>query len=328
MIRLDEIESGARREKVEIPISPKSLACIYFTSGSTGNPKGAIWDHEGWNIRRGIAKFDNVRTPMLLNYGISHAVRGLLNGITLYPYNIGADRPESLLDWFEREKITNFGPPVSLFRRIVALMPEGKWFTTLRILALTGQTVSREDVENFRKFFPENCVLNHVLSSIETYVISLLGINRQTVIEGNTVPVGYAPKGKEVFLVDDSGRKVPAGVPGEIAVRSRFLALGYWNDPEMTRKKFLPDPEGGDERIFLTGDLGVMDRNGCLTFIGRKDFQTKIRGFRVETEAVDRALLSLGLLREAVVSTQVSASRENNLIAICRSQEATAPHGQ
>ena len=260
-----------------------------------------------------------------MNYGIGNAVRSLLCGSRVYPFMSGDIGLETLLDWFERERITNFGPPVSLFRKIVPLMSGGKYFSNLRVLALTGQSVSPRDVKNFQTYFPATCILNHIFSSIEAYVITVLGINRETKIEGDSVSVGHSAEDKEVFILDDSGRRVPPGTTGEIAVRSKFLALGYWNDPELSRKKFLPDPDGGDKRIFLTGDLGVMDSDGCLTYVGRKDFQVKIRGFRVEMEAVELALLDLNGVNEAAVTAKEYPSGEKRLIAYIVPDKQSSP---
>ena len=95
--------------------------------------------------------------------------------------------------------------------------------------------------------------------------------------------MGYPVADKEVLLLDEERRRVGPGEPGEIVVRSKYLAVGYWRQPELTRAVFLPDPDGGEERLYFTGDIGVMRSDGCLTHLGRKDFQVKIRGHRIET---------------------------------------------
>ena len=76
--------------------------------------------------------------------------------------------------------------------------------------------------------------------------------------------VGYPVEGLGVLLLDDAGAEVDPGEEGEIAIKSRYVAHGYWNNPESTQKKFLPDPHGTDERIYLSGDLGRVLPDGCL----------------------------------------------------------------
>ena len=83
-------------------------------------------------------------------------------------------------------------------------------------------------------------------------------------------------------------------------MRSRYLSPGYWRRPDLTQAVFLPDPEGGDARVYHTGDLGRLRSDGCLEHLGRKDFRVKIRGQRVEVGEVESALMDLGA-KEAVV---------------------------
>ena len=104
------------------------------------------------------------------------------------------------------------------------------------------------------------------------------------------VAVGRPYEGVEVRLLDENGREVGTDEVGEITVRSRHLALGYWRQEALTRERFLPDPAGGAERICRTGDLGQLRPDGLLVHLGRKDFQVKIRGNRVEVGEVEEAL--------------------------------------
>jgi acyl-coenzyme A synthetase/AMP-(fatty) acid ligase len=105
-------------------------------------------------------------------------------------------------------------------------------------------------------------------------------------------------------VIDDDGREVEEDVVGEIAIRSRYLAPGYWNRGDLTNAAFLPGPAGDGERIYRTGDLGRMRAGQCLEYLGRKDRGYKIRGNRVEPAEVERALVSLDVVREAAVVTR------------------------
>jgi len=129
------------------------------------------------------------------------------------------------------------------------------------------------------------------------------------------LPIGRCLPDKAVLLRDESGQEVGAGEVGEIAVRSRYLAVGYWRDPERTRESFLPDPRGGGERIYLTGDLGARAPDGTLLHVGRKDFQVKIRGFRVDVTEIENALSAVPGIREAVVVSRELVPGEQRLCA-------------
>jgi acyl carrier protein len=125
--------------------------------------------------------------------------------------------------------------------------------------------------------------------------------------------------------LDETGREVGADQVGEIAVRSRYLALGYWRRPDLTEAAFIPDPRDGDQRLYLSGDLGMMRPDGCLVHMGRKDFQVKIRGYRVEVGEIEAALLGLDSIRAAVVVAQAGEAGEQWLVAYAVPVAGVAP---
>ena len=168
-----------------------------------------------------------------------------------------------------------------------------KKFTNIRLIHIGGEPVSKSDVELYKKYFPDQCLLVNRYSISETQAVSYHFIDKQTEIKEERVPVGYPLEGNEVLLLGEDGTELGANQVGEIAVRSPYLALGYWRQPELTRAKFLPDPKGGNARIYMTGDLGYRLPDGCLVHVGRKDFQVKISGHRVEIPAVEMALLDV-----------------------------------
>jgi len=96
---------------------------------------------------------------------------------------------------------------------------------------------------------------------------------------------------------------------------SRYMSLGYWRDPDRTRAAFLPDPDGGDARIYLTGDLGRRTPDGILLHVGRKDSQAKIRGFRVDVVEIENTLRTIAGVRDAVVVPREIAPGEPRLVA-------------
>ena len=120
---------------------------------------------------------------------------------------------------------------------------------------------------------------------------------------------------KEILFVDDIRQEVGRGEVGEIAVRSRYLSPGYWRQPNFNDRAFWSDPEGGEQRIYFTGDLGRLLPDGCLLYLGRNDVRVKIRGIGVEVGEIERALLEHGALKEAVVIAQDDFRGEKRLVA-------------
>ena len=134
----------------------------------------------------------------------------------------------------------------------------------------------------------------------------------------------YNLEGTEVLLLDDDGKQVGDNEVGQIVARSRYLSKGYWRRPDLTEAKFKSDPNGGQERLYLTGDLGLMRTDGCLLYKGRKDFRVKIRGYGVEVAEVEKRLLNHPDVREAIVAKQ-NPLGESYLVAYFTVQSQSAP---
>jgi len=140
-------------------------------------------------------------------------------------------------------------------------------------------------------------------------------VDAATPLPERRVPVGYPIPDRDVLLLDGAGRPVGPGEPGEIVLRSRFLALGYWRRPELTREAFVPDPADPTIRRYRTGDLGVVTEDGCLTHLGRQDLQVKIHGYRIELAEIELALLELPGVREVAVVARPGRAGEQELVA-------------
>jgi acyl-coenzyme A synthetase/AMP-(fatty) acid ligase len=180
---------------------------------------------------------------------------------------------------------------------------------------LGGEPLLAADVESFRRIFTDGCRLLNIYAGAEMYYVCQYALDRDTPLTGPTAPIGFAVEGKEVLLLDEERRPVGPGEVGEIAVRSRYLATGYLNQPELTAAAFLPDPEGGERRIYLTGDLGRRNSDGSLVHMGRRNSMVKVRGQRVELGAVEHALRTCPGVIEAVVALREDARGEKVLVA-------------
>ncbi|HEX9453407.1 MAG TPA: non-ribosomal peptide synthetase, partial [Candidatus Binatia bacterium] len=188
-------------------------------------------------------------------------------------------------------------------------------FPRVRLVHLGGEPLFQSDIELFKRHFADNCRLVNRLGISETKTASYFFLDKNSTVEESVVPVGFALDGYEIAVLDEQGKAVAANCIGEIAVKSRYLASGYWRRPELTRAKFLTDPDGSDARIFLSGDLGYLRPDGCLVHVGRKDLQTKIRGHRVELAEVEIALLKIANIDQAAVVARPQADGSARLLA-------------
>ena len=117
------------------------------------------------------------------------------------------------------------------------------------------------------------------------------------------IPIGKACANCEVMILNEDLTTTAIGETGEICIRGSGLSSGYWNDPEKTRRVFITNPITGREtdRIYKTGDLGICDSEGNITFIGRKDHQVKWMGYRIELGEIESTLVSFDEINDAVV---------------------------
>ncbi|MBW4476879.1 MAG: AMP-binding protein [Tolypothrix brevis GSE-NOS-MK-07-07A] len=324
VLNLDDIDFSLSTDNLNLSISPDTLAFIIYTSGSTGKPKGVVQNHRNvlhncMNNTNGLHISPNDRSTLLYSCGFMGAMRGitnaLLNGASLYPLNVKEEGLNSLVNWLIQEEITIYHSVATLFRQFVAILTEEQQFPQLRVLVFGGEPVLRRDVDLYKKYFSSNCMMYVGLGATETGTVRQFIVNKDTQIQSSTVPIGYPVEGMEILLFDEAGIEVGCGEIGEIAVKSEYVALGYWQKPELTLAAFQPALLGGSQRIYRTGDLGRMEPDGCLIHLGRKDFQVKIRGFRIEVSEIEMALLDTDVIKEAVVIAREDIPGDKRLVA-------------
>ena len=324
LLNIDELDPISFVEEPDSHISPDSLAWILYTSGSTGQPKGVVQTHR--NVLHDIMNYTNAfhicqadRLILLTSYSVVDTVRtmygALLNGASLYPVDVKKDGLTHLADWLNHHQITIYRSFSTLFRHFIDTLDGDQQFPKLRLLYLCGEPVYRRDLELYKKQFSPDCIFVNGIGSTECLTYRWNLMDKKIQVNDNNVPVGYPLEDIEVLLLDDDGKEVAVNEIGEMSVRSRYLSPGYWRRPELSQVKFLSDPNGGDERIYRTGDLGLILDDGCLVHMGRKDFQVKIRGYRIEVGEIEAALLNIDNIKEAVVILREDRPRDRYLAA-------------
>jgi amino acid adenylation domain-containing protein len=314
--------------------SADSLACIMYTSGTTGQPKGIMQNHR--DVLHRVMAYTNdlhVSTDdrLTLLHGLSssaslrHLFSALLNGATLHPFDLHAHDLATFTTWLRQHGITLCHLPASVFRSWASLLQATDTFPHLRALYVANEPVSKRDVDLYKAHFADTCLFVNALVLSEAATVCQYFLNKQTIVTQDGVPVGYAAQDKEVLILDDNGHPVKAPGEGEIAVRSRYLAVGYWRQPELTETMFQPDTSDSEMRLYRTGDLGRVLPDGRIFHLGRKDLQVKIRGYRVELAEVEKALQALPTVQDAVVVAQDIAAGGTQLVAFVVAVEQPGP---
>jgi len=333
ILNLDDMDGTLSDENPGVFISPDQIAYINYTSGSAGEPKGVVWNHRnelfGIRIKTNelhVSPDDRVSLLRSNNVGATRDMfLALLNGAALLICDLNEEGLTHLGDWLREEEITVYTCVATVFRHSVQNLNEKESFPKVRLIHIGGEPISKADVELYQKHFSDECLFVSRFSISETQAVSYYFIDKHTDIKSERVPVGYPLEGNEILLLDDHGNELGVNQIGEIAVKSSYLALGYWRQLELTRAKFLLGPNGGSARIYLTGDLGYRLPDGCLIHMGRKDFQAKIKGHRVEVSAIEMALIEAPGIKQAVVVPWEDLSGAKRLVAYIVAERGEVP---
>jgi len=285
------------------------LACVLYTSGSTGVPKGVVQSQRSilHNVKLHQASFqinDNDVQSLLYGSSVYGGIRdifnALLSGITLAMYPLRQLGFAGLKQWLIAQNITLYCSVASVFRELVKQPNTFPFAASIPLVKLGGEATFARDVALFKAVgFTENCILHCGLGSTETGLVCEFPITHATEITFQQVPLGDPVADKKVFIVDEYGAFLPENCVGEIIIRSHYIAQGYWRNPELTNAAFQRDELGVSS--FRSGDLGKFDASGCLIYCGRKDSQVKVRGYRVEIGEVEAALMNCSQITEAAV---------------------------
>ena len=319
---IEEIEPGLPDADPGLEIAPDADAAIFYTSGTTGTPKGVLnaqrklLEESGhiYANKLGITPSDRL---LFIRHGSTAAsvrvVFGcLLNGATLCPWDLRIRGTAGLPQWLDAQSLTLCEMPTNVFRRCMANVAKSQLFPSVRIVVLTSEPVYATDIELWKRHFPNSGILIHQMVCNETGVYRHYVVNRSTELPSGALPIGYPVKGKEVLLWNENGDQVRPGEVGEIVVKSRYLAKGYWNRPDLTRKAFLGPAAPDQVRLYRTGDMGRMTDDGSLYFVGRKDDRVKVLGNRVDIGAVEAELLALDRIDEVAVVVEDDDTRVGN----------------
>ncbi len=295
VININQISPNPLQKGSRERFSPDTIAYILYTSGSTGQPKGVVQNHR--NVLHFIRNYTNNlhinaddKLTLLPAYSFDAAVMdifaALLNGATLYPINIKEDSLANPVNAFiNKQQITIYHSTPTVYRHFISTLTEGDHFPKLRLIVLGGEEVYKSDVELYQQQFSDNCLFINGLGPTESTVTLQYFINKRTSNPQPTVPIGYPVEETEIVLLNEAGEETE--LYGEIAIKSAYVALGYWQKPETTQAAFRPH---GNRRLYRTGDMGRLRANGSLEFVGRKDSQVKLRGYRIELGEIEATL--------------------------------------
>jgi amino acid adenylation domain-containing protein len=322
--------AGETRQRDAVAPGSDNLCYLIYTSGSTGQPKGVMVTHRNVvNLFEGLDRllgtepgvwisvcsmsFDLSVTEFFytLARGNKLVIRPDSERVAVALHEGGEIQPQrSLPELMLRHGVTHWQSSVSAMRQL-SLMPDAeKAIRPLKKVLLGGEPLSVSFAKQLREWMTGDLI--NLCGPTETTVWCQAFPVTETG-DTNPLPIGKPLANTQIYILDKNLQPVPIGVAGEIFIAGECVSRGYLNRPELTAKKYLPNPFG-DGRIYASGDIGRFRPDGVIEIIGRSDFQVKIRGHRIELGEIELALTKHPAVREAVVMAR-EFSGDKRLVA-------------
>jgi amino acid adenylation domain-containing protein len=297
----------------DLAIAPDSLFCVFYTSGSTGRPKGVMDHHLGvlnyfvWmnaalppDVYAGVALISSICFDLSL--------LEIFAPLTCGGAIVMAENLLALPTLPAREKITFVNAVASAMGTLLRIdgLPR-----SVRHVVLAGEAVPNKVVQDLYRLGTVEAVHNW-WGPTETTILSTAYLCERDATRNP--PIGKPIFNTTTYIVDDSMRVVPVGTSGELCVGGSGVTLGYWNRPDLSADRFVPNPFG-EGRIYRTGDLARYLPDGNIEFLGRMDFQVKVRGYRIELGEVESALEKHPAVDQAVVLALPDANGDSRLVS-------------
>lgn len=360
VVCLDSDRSSIAQESQDNPINSSTANClayVIYTSGSTGKPKGVLGLHQGavnrfaWMWQNYPFKQGEVccqKTSLNFVDSVWEIFGPLLQGvrIVIIPDSV-VKAPQQFIEILASNKITRLVVVPSLLRILLDTNTHlQQRLPQLQLWVTSGEALSHNLLQKFRQTLPESTLLNLYGSSEVSADVTCYSLSPQDAVPAWVV-IGRPIANTQVYVLDRNLKPVPIGVPGEVYIGGVGLARGYFNRPEMTVERFIPNifsalhkigmenkpprhqehqefslgfPEVGT-RLYKTGDFARYLVDGNLEFLGRIDNQVKIRGSRIELGEIEAALVQYSGVENAVVVAREDRPNHKQLVAYVVAQK-------
>ncbi len=329
----DGYTEGHPATDLGIPVAARQLAYIYFTSGSTGEPKGAMCEHAGM-LNHLLAKIEDLgigngevvaqTAPQCFDISLWQLVSALLvGGRTLLVEQEAVLDVERFVDTIDDGHVGVLQVVPSYLEAVLTYLEHRpRPLDHLRCVSATGEALKYELVQRWFAARPGIPLVN-AYGLTETSDDTNHEVMHRAPDRAR-VPLGRPIRNVRASVVDEHLSPVPLGAPGEIVFSGVCVGRGYINDPERTRTAFPTDPRCPGERLYRSGDRGRWLSDGKLEYLGRRDTQVKISGFRIEIGEIENILLRVPGIRDAAVLVAERPDRSRRLVAFHSGRPLTA----
>jgi amino acid adenylation domain-containing protein len=323
-------EEGHADTNLDVNVAPDQLAYIYFTSGSTGEPKGAMCEQRGM-LNHIYAKLDDLEigegqvvaqtAPQCFDISLWQLLSALLVGgrTLLVEQEIILDA-QRFIDKISEGKVAVLQVVPSYLEVVLSYLEQHlRALPDLRYVSVTGEALKKEIAQRWFAVNPEIKLMN-AYGLTETSDDTNHEI-MDRVPDRERVPLGRPVNNVSIYIVDEHLSPVPLGAPGAIVFSGVCVGRGYVNDQERSRQAFMIDPYHEGQRLYRGGDYGRWLPEGKLEFLGRRDTQVKISGFRIEIGEIENTLLRIPGVRDSAVVVAERTNQSKRLVAFYSGQQ-------
>lgn len=314
---------------------------IYFTSGSTGMPKGIIgrncsllqflnWEIGAFTVDE-KSRFSQFISPYFDAF-LRDVFAPLLAGgtVCIPPNKEDFLTSESIISWIDKARVSIIHCVPSLFRIINQNSLTSENFKDLKQVLMSGEKINPSELINWYRIFDDKIQLVNLYGTTETTMIRTYYKIRPEDVKRSRMPIGVPIADTEILIAKKDMQACGALVPGDLYIISNYLTKGYLNQPELTKEKFIKLNEGtANETIaYKTGDKARRLAGGQIELLGREDRQVKLRGIRIELDEVELMLMKSGLLSNAIVILHTEVKDQESLIAFLIKKDKTVANAE
>jgi amino acid adenylation domain-containing protein len=316
---LDAEDTVFERESAKAVVSqatPTNFAYVIYTSGSTGKPKGVMVENRNvvnffTGMDRAIGCAPGVWlaiTSVSFDISVLELLWTLTRGCTVVVH--GDEGSATIADEITRYRVTHLQMTPSLARMLTLDPRAYSALGSLKQMLLGGEAVPAALIHHLRQVFKGE--IHNMYGPTETTIWST---TCRVEDRDTSVSIGRPIANTQIYILDPDFNPVPVGEIGELFISGDGLARGYWRRPELTAERFMTIPGLGPDRIYRTGDLARFLPDGNIHFLGRADYQIKLRGHRIEPGEIESVLEKFPGVRQAVVILREDREGDKRLVA-------------
>jgi len=316
---LDAEDTVFERESAKAVVSqatPTNFAYVIYTSGSTGKPKGVMVENRNvvnffTGMDRAIGCAPGVWlaiTSVSFDISVLELLWTLTRGCTVVVH--GDEGSATIADEITRYRVTHLQMTPSLARMLTLDPRAYSALGSLKQMLLGGEAVPAALIHHLRQVFKGE--IHNMYGPTETTIWST---TCRVEDRDTSVSIGRPIANTQIYILDPDFNPVPVGEIGELFISGDGLARGYWRRPELTAERFMTIPGLGPDRIYRTGDLARFLPDGNIHFLGRADYQIKLRGHRIEPGEIESVLEKFPGVRQAAVVLREDREGDKRLVA-------------